>query len=179
MNLAIARRNPNSPKVLALRPLVPADLESLRKPSAGIRINKIRESHHNIARLAAAGLKQIDIAARLGYTQTRISLLLKDPSMVELVASYRAQVTEAWREQVDQMSEYAISNMLTSERMISERLEDIEEGEAEPLPIRELIALTSDRMDRFGYGKKETRLNINADFGKKLEAAITRSRKAA
>jgi hypothetical protein len=30
-------------------------------------------------------------------------------------------------------------------------------------------------MDRFGYGKRQTNVNVNVDFAKRLEAAITRS----
>jgi len=177
MNLAIARRRPTTNRVTSIRALVPADLERLREPSHRITIRRIRESHHNIARLAAAGLTNKAIAARLGYTESRISVLLGDPSIRELISTYRTEVTESWREHVDAMHSLATSNMLTAERMISERLEDAESGDSPAVPLRELLAVTSDRMDRFGYGKHQTNTNINVDFAKRLEAAINRSKR--
>lgn len=175
MNLAIARRKPSTTRVISVRALVPADLEYLRQRSARTNIRHIREAHHNIARLKAAGLKNRDIAERLGYTESRISVLCADPSVVELITRYRAEVHDSWRDSVDAFNEAAVLNMRIGERMITDRLEAADEGTAPEVPLRELLALTSDRMDRFGYGKKQTNLNVNIDFAKRLEAAISRS----
>jgi hypothetical protein len=87
-------------------------------------------------------------------------------------------VTEEWRDEQDRLAALAVSNMHKAERMISEKLDAADEA-GETLPTRELIAITSDRMDRFGYGKKNMNVNVNVDFASKLEAAITRSRKVA
>ena len=178
MNLAIARRKPRSPapKILEVRSLVPADLEHLRNKSIPARVKNIKEAHHNVARLLAAGLSNREVANRLGYTEARISNLKHDPSVAELIAHYRAEVTDSWRESVDMVHHYATKNMLTGERMIAEHLEDADER-GEKLPLRELLALTADRQDRFGYGKRQTNVNFNIDFAKRLETAISRSRK--
>lgn len=179
MNLAIARRRPSTNRVISVRALVPADLEFLRQRSCRTTIRYIRDAHHNIARLKAAGLKNKDIAARLGYTESRISVLCADPSLVELIATYRTEVHDSWRESVDSFNESAVLNMRIGERMITDRLEAADEGTAPEVPLRELLALTSDRMDRFGYGKRQTNLNVNVDFAKRLEAAISRSQQSA
>jgi DNA-binding CsgD family transcriptional regulator len=178
MNPAIARRRPDPHRVASVRDLTPADLENLRLPSHRIAIKSIRERHHQLARLIAAGLTGREIASRLGMTENRISVLRSDPSIRELIATYRSEVHTSWREHIDAVQEFATSNLLTAERMIADRLEDADIT-GEPLPMRDLLALTADRMDRFGYGKHATNTNINVDFAKRLEDAIARSRKAA
>jgi hypothetical protein len=171
-------RNPRSPRILAVRPLTEADLEYLRQPSARGRIANIKDSHHNLARLCALGLSNNEVADRLGYSIGRVSILRHDPSVVELIAHYRELVTENFVEVVDEFQRTAVANMAKAERMISDKIDEADANN-ETLPMRELIAITSDRMDRFGYGKKSLNLNVNVDFAAKLEAAISRSKKVA
>ena len=176
MNLAIARRKPSTNRVINVRPLVPADLERLRERSNRTTIRNIRDRHHQLARLLASGLSNRQIAERLGYTESRVCVLKSDPSIVELANTYRTEVHEAWREQVDIIQEDALTAVRVAGRMLVETLEDHDEAGTRP-SIRELIAISADRMDRFGYGKHQTNTNINVDFAKKLEAAISRSRR--
>jgi hypothetical protein len=56
---------------------------------------KLRDSHHMIARLRASGLRGYQIAERMGYSSVRVNDLLNSPAMEELVAQYRAKVDEA------------------------------------------------------------------------------------
>jgi len=58
--------------------------------------------------------------------------------------------------------------------MISDKIDAAIEAD-EPLPMRDLIAITSDRADRFGYGKTQRNINLNVDFAAQLEAARKRS----
>jgi len=60
---------------------------------------------------------------------------------------------------------------------IADKLGEAEEA-GETLPVRDLIAISRDAADRFGYGKKQTNVNVNADFASMLERTIDRSRKA-
>lgn len=176
MNLAIARRNPRTfHRVISVRGMVPGDLEYLRQRSARVNIRHIRESHHNIARLLALGLSNRDVAARLGYTESRISVLKHDPSVAELIATYTKEKHESWREHVDAVNADAVRGMGIGMRNMADRLEALDENpDAIPLPL--VARITSDLMDRFGYGKRQTNVNVNVDFAKRLEAAITRSR---
>ena len=68
--------------------------------------------------------------------------------------------------------------MLVAERQIADRLEDAEE-EGVKLPLKDLLAISRDGADRFGYGKKSAVLNTNVDFAAILEQAIARSKTAA
>lgn len=178
--MKIARRPSGvSVKITGVRSLVESDLEYLRQKSVTTtRVQSLRDSHHNVARLIASGLKLYEVAEATGYSYQRIWVLSKDPSVVELIAHYRDQATALWRENIDHMQAMAVKNMIAAERQLSDKLDAADEA-GELLPTRELLAITSDRMDRFGYGKKNMNLNVNVDFAAKLEAAIARTKKVA
>lgn len=170
-------RHPRSVRVLSVRPMTPADLEGLRRPSNIPRLRQLRDSHHNVARMLASGMKVYEVAARCGYSLKRVSDLQRDPAFIDLVARYRDEVTEVWKESVDDFMTLATANMIKAERQISDRLDEADEKN-ETLPVRELIAISRDAADRLGYGKKSTTLNLNVDFAAKLEAARRRSKPA-
>lgn len=165
--------------VLGTRVLSKADIEeAYAKPLETLNtITKIRDSHHQLARLLAAGQRPVDIAARGLYSTVRIMMLLKDPTFTELVEHYRGIVTAAYAEKVDSFFDLATANMVRAERLIADRLEETEdEGYDGPkIPLRDLLAISRDAADRFGHGKKQTNLNVNLDFAAKLERAIKRS----
>ncbi len=168
---AIARK-----AVLEVRSLTREELGLLKAPRQSTGpVQKLRDPHHLLARLLASGLRDAEAASRAGYTIGRLGQLRKDPAFVNLIEHYRSEVSDSWRESVDTFHELATSNMLKAERMLAEKIERVEE-EGDFLPTRDLIAITSDRADRFGYGKKNTNLNINVDFAAQLERAIGRSR---
>lgn len=173
------------PDIISIRPLTREDLalipEARPKGSDGRPINgavaRFRDPHHRVARLFASGLRVGEVVARSGYSYNRVKQLHDDPAFQNLVAQYRAKVDEAFVENVDEFYEMATANMRKAERMIAEQLEEAEENEV-TIPLKTLETLASSRMDRFGYGKRETRLNVNMDFAAQLEGAIARSGKA-
>jgi len=165
------------PKLGPVRSLARADLSLLaqtRDTPAGSVVAKLRDPHHRIARCLASGMKQNEAAAICGMSYNRVHTLLKDPAFQDLVSKYRGQVDEAFVRSQDHFMEMATANMLRAESMIMEKLEDAEER-GEFLPTRDLLAISRDAADRFGYGKKNTTLNVNADFAALLEAARRRS----
>jgi DNA-binding CsgD family transcriptional regulator len=172
---AMRRRahNPNS-GITQVRPLTTQDLARLREPIAPSNIRRLRESHHEVAYLAAMGFNNVEIAQRLGYTRERIHTLLKAPNVVELVANYRSHRESARIESLKDFESLKSQNMIRAERQIADMLEDSESGDR-PLPALILNRLAIDRMDRNGYGKQTTNINVNLDFARKLEAAIARS----
>lgn len=173
----IAQRTARSPRILSVRPLVEADLERLREPSSGERLRKIRDSHHMVCRLMASGLKLWEIASRTGFSVTRLSVLSKDPAIIDLVAHYRNLITEDWREEMDSITEDNLAAIRLSSRMIRDKLEDADES-GEEVPLKTLVAIKADAADRFGYGKKTHQTNLNVDFARLLEEARARSNKA-
>lgn len=171
------------PTILNVRALTRDDLMVLRadrgetERAGGTIIQRFRDPHHRVARLVAAGLRNGEIAERSGMSYNRVSALRGSPAFEELVAKYRGKVNEAFEREQDEYAKLATGNMLKAERMISEKLEEHDENGTLP-PVRELIAISRDAADRFGYGKRQTNLNVNADFAAMLEAARGRSTKA-
>jgi len=175
----LARNKPAKPiAILGIRDLTRDDLSILGNTRAkGPVVKRFRDSHHRIARMFAAGLRTQEVHARSGYSYARIQSLSSDPTFQELIASYREKVVESYVETIDEYHETLVSNMLKVERMVADKLDDaIDSGDT--LPVRDLISIGRDAADRVGYGKKETRTNINIDMGKDIEAALRRSAKA-
>jgi hypothetical protein len=157
--------------------LVASDLERLKEPRfVAPTLQKLRDSHHMIARLAAMGLRTTKIAEQVGYSYQRVQALLASPAMDELVAKYRLKVDDEFVEQADSFFSIATSNMLAAERHIADAIAEADEA-GELIPIRTALAISRDAADRFGYGKKTQNLNINVDFAAQLEKAIKRSGK--
>lgn len=162
-------------QVMVVRPITREDLALLKEPRPKNQIQSFRDAHHNLARFIATGLNLTDAAAKAGYSYQRASMLNSDPAFQNLINKYREKVTEKWLENIDEFQQLAVGNMLKAERQISEKLDRADEAD-ELLPTRELIAISRDSADRFGYGKKQTNVNVNVDFAAKLEAGIARSR---
>lgn len=72
---------------LELEDVVASSAETLGSQTPPLA--RLRDTHHNIARLLAQGLKAVEVAAITGFSQSRISLLRKDPAFKELLAFYR------------------------------------------------------------------------------------------
>lgn len=170
-----------NPDILEVRPLTRDDLaclDQVRGPAptrAGGAVQRLRDPHHRLARLCAAGLRNEEIVVRSGYSYNRLATIRKDPAFIELVASYRDKVDAAFEREAETWMEQATSNMLTAERMLAERLE-IHDEEGTLPSIRELMSIRSDSADRLGYGKKATNLNVNVDLAAQLEKAHARMR---
>lgn len=170
------QRKPSSPYILSVRPMTKADIQSLREPSARVRITKLRDSHHIIARLIVCGLTTKEIAAEVGYSETRVSVLRNSPAMVELVSRYRADDHEEWRKHRDSYYDSVREAGAKSWRKILDKLDADDDNEVTEIPLRDLLKIADSSADRVGYHRKSTKENINIDFAARLETAITRSR---
>lgn len=149
-------------------------LEPRAKPQASI--GKIRDSHHMAARLLAAGLRVYEVAERTGYSAQSITRFQSVPAFQELMAHYRSIADEAYAKVHDQYQTASLANMLAAERHIADHIAELDEA-GELLPVKTALAISADKADRFGYGKKTTNLNVNVDFAKNLEGMIRRSGK--
>lgn len=167
-------RLPAKLDILSIRELTREDLACLRTARTASAVSKLRDPHHRLARLIASGLKVNEAAARAGFSAARAYVLHADPTFQNLVAEYRNDVQTSFITSQDDFYTTATSNMLKAERQLAERLDAADEA-GELLPVRDLIAISRDGADRFGYGKRTTNLNVNVDFAAKLEAARKRS----
>lgn len=158
----------------SIRELSRDDVARLRDQRTVPVVQRLRDPHHRLARCLAAGLRDEDAGLQSGYSIGSVRVLKRDPTFMNLVAEYRNDVNDSWRESVDHYHDMSVSNMLKAERQITEHLDRADEsGELVPLP--RLLALTADKADRFGYGKKQTNVNVNVDFAARLERASSRS----
>lgn len=139
-------------------------------------IAHLRDTHHMMARLFAIGFRKSEIAKMAGFSYGRMQTIEASPAFRELVALYRADVQGSWKDTVDSYWELATHNMMMAERMLHERLQDADETGEYP-SIRELLSISSDRADRFGYPKTAMNVNLNHDVAAKLDRAIERSGK--
>jgi hypothetical protein len=132
-------------KYEVLRGLEDADLEGLSShqlpvPQGGEVISKLRETHHAIARMLAAGAKDFQICAEIGYSATRISTLKTSPMFMELVEFYRNKATQAFMTGQEKLAMIGI----TAINEVAERLEENPE-KFNNRELLELIEMAGDR----------------------------------
>ena len=167
-----------TPKVLSVRPLTREDMLALKAPRPPQnRPKAMREAHHRLARMVAAGFRIEEILRLTGYSYNRLLQLRKDPAFEELVTQYRGKVDEAWLRGIDEFQETETSNMLRMARQVEAHLDQSEE-EGELIPLKTLFMGIGDRADRFGYGKKSIQQNQNLDFAAMMEQIARASGKS-
>jgi hypothetical protein len=118
--------------------------------SSGLK--KIRDSHHALAQAVASGRKHVEIAAETGYSQSRISILLKDPAFGELVAHYREKKAAVF---VD--THRRLKALLDD--VVAELHERVDEPE---ISTGELLEIAKFSADRAGFGPSSKTLNLTA-----------------
>jgi len=167
------------------RQLARDDLVKLREKRdvSTSAIKRFRDSHRRVARLYALGYRHAQVVEETGYSYSRVSTLYSNPAFQELIAEFRKEVEVGFKEEAASYYRLATSNMIRAERMIADKLEAAEElaedtNDVDALPTyKELVAISRDAADRFGYGKKQTTVNVNVDFAARMEAAMRRSGK--
>lgn len=132
-------------------------------------VGQIRSRHHTIAKFLAAGLKLADIAKLVGMTPAGVRAFAENEANAELIATYTAEVQaqvdsfiEARRVLMEQAS-------LKAQVLINEALDEaLETGT--PIGLDKLVKIAANADDRTGLGKQETRVNLNANVGARLDA---------
>lgn len=163
--------------ITSVAPITRDDLELLKAPRHQTgTVQRLRESHRQVCRLAALGLTNVAIGEATGYSPTRVGQILNSPAATELVAVLQRNADQTT---VDAMTEHA--SMIARRRTAAERhlvdyIDDLDEKD-ELLPPKLALALAADGADRTGYGKQSTVFKPNADFAAQLEKAIARSGK--
>jgi hypothetical protein len=157
-------------EILGTRPI--GDGEAKRGRPLGA-VGKIREVHHLVARLYARGHKPPEIAAMVNRTGATIRNWLAAPATAELVAEYASEFEAEVTTELEYRQGLARANAAMAREEIGRRLAE----EPEALPLAQLVRIAADADDRTGLGKTETRVNLNADLGARLDAARERSAK--
>lgn len=165
------RGRPSDPvEVAYVRDLEKVDLEFLALPRghSPAPIKKLRDAHHMLARAMASGLSQVEAAAQTGYSTTRVNMLMQDPTFLDLVEVYRADVNAAFADMQARMASVSVSAL----EELRERLEEAPEGIDSTL----LLDIVKVLADRTGHGPqtKSMNVNVNVDLAKRLEEAQRR-----
>jgi len=146
--------------------------EKMKRPV----ILRLRDTHHMMARLFAAGLRPGQVAARMGYSLSRVSVLQGAPQFQDLVAAYREEVDGRYREAVtDLLSEYTeitVRNGVMAARLTHDTLEEAEPGD---IALKDLTAISAHTADRYGFGKQRTNVNVNVGIADALDRCVERS----
>ena len=115
-------------------------------------IAKLRTTHHELARLLALGLKDVDISRITGYSQSRICILKNDPLFKELLAHYMGMRDSVVVDVGARMQHLSV----TALEIMQERLLDDPDG----VTMKDLQSVAELTLDRTGYG---TTTNVNVD----------------
>lgn len=134
-------------------------------------IERYREHHHAIASMMAAGMTDSMIRQRTGVSFYRLTSYRSDPTFNELIAQKAEKIAEKFDQNIDAYLDLGMGNMIRSEALIAERL-----NEDEPIPLLTLDRISQGRADRFGYSKHST-MRVEHDFATMLDKAIARSGK--
>lgn len=114
----------SEPRAAVVRDLTLNDRMDLPRGSESVPIAKLRDTHHLLARCLASGMKDVEAHAVTGYSQSRISILKRDPTFAGLVDHYREHVNDLYFDLHARMAAMA-GDVLTELR---ERFEDKPEG---------------------------------------------------
>lgn len=132
--------------------LVVLDTTNLGKTAPPLA--RIREVHHQIARLLASGIKHCDVSAIVGISQSRISILLADPTFRELVDHYASAETAAFASVRDRMVTLGLDAAAELHERILERPEEISN--------KTLVNVLESALDRGGHAPVKRSENVNA-----------------
>lgn len=115
-------------------------------------IARLRQIHHEIARLLSSGLTETEVAGATGYSLSRISILKNDPSFKELLAYYAKSQAETF---IDVKKRLA---MLGTDAVAE--LQDRLDFKPDSLTNTQLIEITKATLDRAGFNPVSKSENV-------------------
>jgi hypothetical protein len=157
--------------------MIPYGPLGVHQRKAGAHITRLRDAHHRLAQLEARGIPDRLICRECGYTYERLRRIRNSPAYINLVANYKLSMDPKQMEGQDTYVELRLRGMILAQRMLIERLEAADAGDEDvTVSLKELLAITSDAADRFGYPKQSLSLQGGAEeFSAALDRAIARS----
>jgi hypothetical protein len=120
-------------------------------------VKRLRDSHHALARALASGMSPLAASLATGYSASRISILLNDPSFKELMEHYRRTNAEAILDIEGRITGLAADFL----QELRERLED----NPESFDNEEVRENTKLFLDRAGYAPISRSINVNHNTG--------------
>lgn len=152
-----------------VRELTEADIVTLlaaENKSSIPPLQRITNRHHAVARLCAVGMPNSQIGIITGLTGQRVADLQKDPTFIELMEFYRAEVTDEYRTMNAQLAGVGEDALA----LIRERIET----EPEKLSNTFLLDLVTKVADRTGNGPtstSKTEVTVTLDLAARMKQA--------
>jgi len=149
-----------------VRDLTEDEVEARNAP---VVLKRIRDSHLTVARLLAHGLTPIQVALQTGYAVSRISVLQRDPTFIELLDFFRLKEEEA-------RSDFNARLQLVAEDATQELHERMQDA-PETFSNAELLDVAKTYIDRAGFApiqRSVTKTTVTHNIGERMDAAHKR-----
>lgn len=160
---------------VVIRDVTEEDLRALGAVERGTTvpsIEKLRSSHHSLARVLSQGMTIEEAAAITGYTPSRIGTLRMDPAFQALETHYQRMIDDTFEKgMVDfagRLSATATDALEVIHERILEKPDDVSMG-----TLVDVVKLGADRTG-FGPATKQTTVTVNVQLAARLEAARRR-----
>lgn len=131
-------------------------------------LKAMRNTHHRLAQLLAAGMDEIKAGRLCGYAHSRVSVLKADPAFAELLAYYSNQVKIEFQDFVTAASELSMDFLEHLQETLSEHPEKFT-----PNMTLEAIRTLADRSGNAPVAKS-INVSVNTDLGNRMAAARAR-----
>lgn len=141
-------------------------LEEPRPKSTAPVVKQLRERHHALARLLAAGIPHWEAAAITGYEPSRVSILRRDPAFQNLISFYTEKKDAAFADVHANLNGLTVDALSVIRERLEENPDDFSNHE-----LRELVKVGADRS---GHGPTNTNIQVNVGLAQRLEAARKR-----
>lgn len=134
------------------------------KVSGGGRVARIRERHHTIARMVAAGMPNERICSVMGITETSLEMLKDNtPAFQELVFHYEQRGPRAEREEEYLEQKHRIAKLAQYE--LHDRLVE----DPDSFSASELLRIQDSYDDRTGFSKQTVHVTVHQELAARLE----------
>ena len=135
-------------------------------------LKRLSARHRRLAELLAMGQTPGQAAVLVGYSPSRVSILLADETFKDLVERFRIDLEEGVLTEAKNLASKLSDISLEAADEILERLEN----DPDSFDHKDLKALLELSADRTGHGPKRTEeKNVNVNFGARLEEARKRA----
>ncbi len=126
-----------------------ADIAALQNIPAGSKapeLKRLSNRHHALARMLASGISQTEAAVALGYSVSRVSILLDSPAFQELHALYKEKKETEFISTFELMAGVSRDAL----QVLAERLEDTPDR----FSVNELTRVSTEFSDRAEGGNQ-------------------------
>ena len=126
-----------------IAPPVPVEVIEPLEPVV-VKERPIRDHHYRVARLIAEGKRTGEVAAEVGLTVNRVSILKANPAFMEVVEGYRARLGEI--REAEYVDIYRKAALLRA-NALDVMNECYEEGGVTHIEARQDLAITNEMLD--------------------------------